>query len=270
VRLSRSVNRNLWGDDMSLRIRQIVVAARDLTTTVAHFESVLGVQVCYRDPEVGKFGLENALMAIGPESDAQFLEVVSPIQNNTAAGRHIDRHGDSGYMLILQTDDLKRDRARLDRLNVRIVWQANHPDVSAVHLHPKDIGAAIVSIDQPVPPASWRWAGPNWQKHVTREGARRVLEATMAADDPNSMAQRWSEVLGLAAPAEKNGALRIEISGGALNFEKGNPEVDVISGFQIAMTQPQAALATARSRKLRVSDNSVTISGTRFHLTQAN
>ena len=116
---------------MSLRIRQIVVAVHDLATTVAHFEQVLGIRVCYRDPLVETFGLENALMPIGD----QFLEVVSPIRADTAAGRHLDRHGDSGYMLILQTDDLARAEARLERERVRIVWRAAYPDIRSVHLH---------------------------------------------------------------------------------------------------------------------------------------
>ena len=103
-----------------LRIRQIVFAARELDTTLAEFQRALGLPVVYRDPLVAEFGLHNALMQLGD----QFIEIVSPTRENTAAGRHLDRHGDSAYMLILQTDDLARDRARVDELGVRIVWQA--------------------------------------------------------------------------------------------------------------------------------------------------
>ena len=254
---------------MSLRTRQIVLAARNLEVTVAQLQSVLGLRVCYRDPEVGKFGLENALFAIGPASDAQFLEVVSPIRADAAAGRHLDRHGDSGYMLILQTDDLSRDRERLDRLGVRIVWQANRPDVSAVHIHPKDIGAAIVSLDQPVPAASWPWAGPTWQNFVVRDGAQRVLVTTIAARDPKAMARRWAEVLGTSPPLEDTGAIRIDISAGSVRFEASDKQVDVIAGFTLAMRDPQAALAAARSHGLQVFDQTIMLCGTRFELQQA-
>ncbi len=249
---------------MSLRIRQIVVTARDLATTASQIERVLGVQVCYRDPEVGKFGLENALFTLGD----QFLEIVSPVRDNTAAGRHIERHGDSGYMLILQTDDLARDRARLDRLGVRIVWQATHSDVSAVHLHPKDIGAAIVSIDQPIPPESWRWAGPNWQKFAARDGAQRVLEVTIGATDPAAMAQRWAEVLGTSAPTKNRDGLRIDITDGALNFVPA--KADVIAGFGIAMNEPQNAFAAARARGLDLAEGAVTICGTHFAISRGS
>jgi hypothetical protein len=249
---------------MSLRIRQIVLAARDLRSTVAQLQSVLGVNVCYHDPEVGKFGLENALMTIGHERGVQFLEVVSPVKENTAAGRHLDRHGDSGYMLILQTDDLARDRARFDRLGVRIVWHATHPDVSAVHLHPKDIGAAIVSIDQPIPPDSWRWAGPDWQRHVKKSGAQRVIATTIAAQDPTAMSQRWSTVLGTNAPVDTSGTRRIDILDGTLTFMSAKS--DVIAGFGIVMADIQTALNEAQKQSLPVQGNNVTICGTQFAL----
>jgi len=206
-----------------LRIRQIVFAARDLGDAVLRFEAELGLEVAYRDPEVAAFGLENALLPVGD----QFLEVVSPIRADTAAGRHLDRHGDSSYMLILQTDDLERDRARVDRLGVRVIWEASYPDVRAMHLHPKDIGAAIVSLDQPSPPESWRWAGPNWQDFVSSTGASKIVEATIGARNPSAMAQRWSEVLGTEAPVGD----RIAISDGALTFVRA--PVDAIVEYRV-------------------------------------
>lgn len=202
---------------MSLRIRQIVFAALDLKHTVEQFEDVLGLQVTFRDPEVAKFGLENALFTFGD----QFIEIVSPIRPETAAGRHLDRHGDSAYMLILQTDDLSRDRARLQGLGVRIVWESHHQEISALHLHPKDLGAAIVSLDQATPPSSWRWAGPDWERHQSASKGSRIVSATMSAQDPGAMAQRWSNVLGLEVPATD--ARRIPLSDGELRFA---PSVD--------------------------------------------
>jgi catechol 2,3-dioxygenase-like lactoylglutathione lyase family enzyme len=210
---------------MTLRIRQIVFAARDLARTVATFESELGLRVAYRDPLVAEFGLENALLPIGD----QFLEVVSPLREDTAAGRHLERHGDSAYMLILQTDDLERDRARLERLGVRVIWQADYPDIRAVHMHPKDIGAAIVSLDQPFPPDSWRWAGSDWKAFASKDGPQKILEVTIGALDPVAMAERWSDVLGTDAPMDG----RIAISEGALHFVKA--KADVIVEYRIAL-----------------------------------
>jgi hypothetical protein len=206
-----------------LRIRQIVFAARELESTVDAFRSALGLQVVYRDPLVAEFGLHNALMQLGD----QFIEVVSPTREGTAAGRHLARHGDSAYMLILQTDDLPRDRARVSELGVRVVWQASYPDIQAIHLHPKDVGGAIVSLDQPAPPESWRWAGPSWQAQTAPRGA--ITGCSIGTPDAVALTSRWSGILGTAA---KSGT-EIPLDGATLCFESAPS--DLIRAYSVTL-----------------------------------
>src|SRR5258705_13594247 len=149
-----------------MRLRQIALVAGDLEKTVDDLCAVLGLEVCYRDPGVAEFGLRNALMPIA----TSFLEVVSPQQPGTTAGRLLEkRRGDGGYMVIVQTDDLAADRERVEKLGIRIVWKADLSDAATIHLHPRDVGAAIVSLDQMRPPESWRWAGPEWREPPPRD-----------------------------------------------------------------------------------------------------
>lgn len=245
---------------MSLRIRQIVVAARDLEKTINQFTRVLGVRECYRDPGVGEFGLANAIMVIGN----QFLEVVSPIQENTSAGRHIERHGDSAYMLLLQTDDLDRDRARLDSLGVRRIWESARSDIAAFHLHPKDIGAAIVSLDQPTVPESWPWAGPNWQACSDNKGAVRINSVTIGAVEQGTMAKRWAQALGCEAPAGQGDGYRIGLSSGNLLFKPAT--TDLMTEFGVEVSEPNESLRVAKELGLPITDNAVTLGGSQFSL----
>ena len=53
---------------MWLRLRQIALVAHKLAPVEKDLEDVLGVAVCYRDPGVAHFGLENALFPIGNKS----------------------------------------------------------------------------------------------------------------------------------------------------------------------------------------------------------
>src|SRR3954464_2439099 len=92
------------------RLRQVALVARDMAAAEQELTGALGVEVAYRDPGVGEFGLENVLFTLGDTS----LEVVSPIREGTTAGRYLSRRGgDGGYMVILQTDDLDAARARV-------------------------------------------------------------------------------------------------------------------------------------------------------------
>ena len=68
------------------RLRQAVLAAVDLDKTCEQLETELGISAPFHDPGIIHFGLRNAVYAIGDT----FLEVVSPVQDGTAAGRQID------------------------------------------------------------------------------------------------------------------------------------------------------------------------------------
>ena len=122
-------------DGKHLKLRQIALVAAELAPVEAAIVDVLGVSVCYRDPGVAYFGLENALFPIGD----QFLEVVAPTQAGTAGGRYLERRGgDGGYMVITQCDDHAVRRARVDDLGVRIAHEFETDVFRNMQLHPKD------------------------------------------------------------------------------------------------------------------------------------
>src|SRR5690349_10054635 len=93
------LSENLGGTIMSIRLRQICLVANQLAPVIDDFREILGLEVCFVDKGVAVFGLENSLMPVG----ANFVEVVAPIRENTAAGRYLKRrNGDGGYMVICQ------------------------------------------------------------------------------------------------------------------------------------------------------------------------
>lgn len=194
-----------------LRLRQLVLAARDLGAAVTDLRDLLGAGEPYRDPGVATFGLVNAVLPAGSD----FVEVVSPSRVGTAVSRWIERHGgDGGYMLMTDGPPTLLDRDRLADLGVRIVHEVVLPDITDLHLHPKDVGGVLLALDTVDPPGSWRWAGPAWtapfdtgHPPYARGGLRSV---TVAVDDPPATAQRWAAVLDLPDP----GHARLHLDGG--------------------------------------------------------
>ena len=245
-----------------MMIRQVALAARELDPVVDDLCAVLGTEVCFNDPGVGEFGLKNALMTVG----TQLLEVVAPKDPGSTAERFLDRRGgDSGYMLILQTTDLKADRKRAEDMGIRVVWESEYPDIASFHLHPKDVGGAIVSIDQPLPPESWRWGGPDWEQHIHTDVTDTMLGVTVQSEDPAAMARRWAEFLDCPEQPSENGAHTIPLENGQIDFahdtDGRGPGISVIT---VHATDKARALDVARQRKLPVTDSSVTIGGTIF------
>jgi Glyoxalase-like domain len=172
------------------RLRQAVLATGDLDAVTGPLRSQLSLREPYADPGVGHFGLRNAVFALGDT----FLEVVSPVEPGTAAGRLLDRRGgDCGYMLMFQVEDLAGARERARRLGVREVFEVALEDIAEVHLHPADMRGAIVSVSAPAPPGAWRWGGPDWER---RSAPLRITGATVAVTDPGGVRSRWENVLG--------------------------------------------------------------------------
>ena len=173
-----------------IRLRQVALVAADRDAVVSQLCGWLGVTVCFEDPGVGEFGLHNALMTIGD----QFLEVVSPVTDGTTAGRLLaKRAGDGGYMVIYEVDDLDDRAAAIGKAGVRVVWSIDLPDIRTRHLHPRDVGGALVSIDQPVPNGAWRWGGP-WHAHAETSVVSAIAGVDVAAADPETMRARWTEL----------------------------------------------------------------------------
>jgi Glyoxalase-like domain len=203
---------------VGVRLRQVVLAARDLEPVAAQLESELGVRDPFHDPGVGTFGLRNAVYALGDT----FIEIVSPIQDDTAAGRYLDRKGgDCGYMLIFQLDDLDAARTRVKEMGIRVVWQADLDDISGTHLHPADMRGAIVSLDRADPPESWRWGGPSWIGSGGAGAPGRVVGAAIDVVDPNAVGLRWGSVLGVE-PIERV----LDLDGGSVVFNPCTDEHD--------------------------------------------
>jgi hypothetical protein len=173
-----------------IRLRQVALVARDLDLVVGQLCEQLGLRVCFVDPGVAAFGLRNALLMIGD----QFLEVVSPTQDGTTAGRLLEkRGGDGGYMALYEVDDLDDREAWLGELGVRIVWRGDLTTIRGRHLHPADVGGAIVSIDQPTPLGSWLWGGPDWVAHQENSVVTAIAGVAIGAIDPPAMNQRWRQ-----------------------------------------------------------------------------
>jgi len=175
-----------------LRLRQVVWVAADLEAAEGTISGLLGLRVGYRDPGVAHFGLANVVMPCGD----QFVEVVSPIEDDTTAGRLLTkRFGDGGYMVIVQTDSLDWVRTKAEELDMRIVFEAEEKGVVGLHFHPADVGSAILSVDACDEPAEWPWAGPEWRDHVDSSVVDAVVAVELQAADPDAVAQRWSALL---------------------------------------------------------------------------
>jgi hypothetical protein len=220
-------------------MRQICLVARDLAKVVDQLRAVLGLEVCHRDPGVGKYGLENALFPVGDK----FLEVVAPVREGTTAGRYLDRRGgDGGYMVITQCDDLAPRRQRCEALGVRIANEIGYPEYRELQLHPRDVGAAMLSFGWQegarTPGGPWHPAAYDGNNAVRPGLIGAMTGAELQSEDPDRLARRWSEVIERSVRMQ-DGERIIALDDATLRFtEAADGRGEGLAGLDLACADP--------------------------------
>jgi hypothetical protein len=247
-----------------MRLRQVALVASELPPVQNALFELLGLDDAFVDEGVSQFGLQNIVMTIG----STFLEVVSPVQADTTAGRLLERRGgDGGYMVIVQVDDLAAEAGRLEAAGIRKVFEIDEARAKTVHMHPRDVPGAIASMDQMDPPQAWYWAGTDWETRAARHVSA-ITGVQVQCREPLASAQKWSR-------AYNRG---IDISGDVptLRFDTGEvrfvPDMDG-RGDGVQMVDLQVSnMAAIKSAALRLGlpfrNNRVQVCGTILNFCQ--
>ncbi len=250
--------------DDTLRLRQICLAAPRLEPVVDDLRAIFDLQVCHRDPGLAAYGLENALLPVGSD----FIEVVAPIQADTAAGRFIERtRGHGGYMAIFQALDPVKRQAHAASMGVRTAHEIDRPDYRSVQLHPRDCRAAFIELGRSrggeQRSGSWWPAGPHWQQHVRTESTRRLMWIVLESPDPAALAAHWSGILQTPLTAGARGpALQFEHA--QIGFAVG--AADALGTVVLEVADVAATLQRALLRGHRIEGDAFHLGGVYFRV----
>jgi len=248
-----------------MRLRQICLVAPYLEPVISDIAAIMGLEVCYRDGNVEKYGLVNALLPV----DTILLEMVAPFREGTAAGRFIERTGGrGGYMAIFCCDDPDVYGQRANALGVRTANRITHAPYLGVQLHPRDCRAAFIEFNHTdgsddvlgaYPPA-----GPNWQKHIRKEVTLALTGVEMESPDPAGLAEHWGKIIGVGVSAGADGAAELKLPNATFRFVKG--PADVMSGLEFRVGNVVKVCEAAKARGYKVSGNAFFIGGVNFRL----
>jgi catechol 2,3-dioxygenase-like lactoylglutathione lyase family enzyme len=248
-----------------MKLRQCVFVAKDLESSREELCDILGLEVAYRDPGVAKWGLVNVVCPTGHD----FLEIVTPSQPGTSAGRYIDRRkGDGGYMVIIQVPDAAAERKRVTGLGVRAVSQKDLPEYQYTHFHPSDTSGVLLSLDTTfaptgVDPALW-WppAEKDWLKHARSDVTKGLAGVEIQHDDPDKAAATWAKILN--RPATDN---IIRLDGGQIRFVPvADDRGPGVSAYDVKAADRERVLAAAEKRGKKHGPSQVEVCGCRINL----
>jgi hypothetical protein len=243
-----------------MKLKQVALVAGELAPVRQQIFDILGLVADYDDPGVGAFGLCNSVMAIGET----FLEVVCPKAEGTAAARLLERRGgDGGYMVLSLVDSIDGVSRRIENLQMRKIWEVDRDEVSAFHVHPKDIGAAIVSFDEMRPSTEWLWSGPGWRDRKSSHVGG-ITAVDVQADDPEAIAVNWAAAFGRSFHLEGD-VLLMKLDDGDIRFvEAVDGRGDGVAAVEFSVTDRSAIMNAAEKHNLSWFGNEIMVCGTRF------
>jgi hypothetical protein len=248
-----------------VRLRQICLVAPHLEPVISDIAAIMGLSVCYRDGNVAKYGLENALLPV----DTILLEVVAPFQPGTAAGRFLDKTGGrGGYMAIFCCDDPDAYGQRANAMGVRTANVITHAPYHGVQLHPRDCRAAFIEFNHtdgsddvlgPYPPA-----GPDWQKSIAKDVTQALIGVEMQSPEPQALAEHWGRIVGVPVSKSVNGTPELQLPNCSFRFVQGSS--DLMSGLTFKVADAAKVRDAAKARGCKLSGEGVELCGVTFHL----
>jgi hypothetical protein len=255
-----------------LRLRQICLVARELEPVVADICAILELEVCYRDSGVAKYGLVNAVFPIG----TSFLEVVAPVEPNTAAERFLDRSGGhGGYMAIFDCSDPERRRRHVESIGIRIPNVIEYEDYLGIQLHPRDCRAAMIELNHTrggdTLNGAYHPAGPDWRTAVRTDQTKALVETEIETPAPEELARHWGKILELPVRGGGRDA-RIELAhGGTIRFvPAGDAKTECLGGLRLEIANVRRACAAGEARGYEVKNNSFHLAAVHFRLQPAS
>jgi len=128
-------------------IDHIGVAVEDLDESIALYRDRLGMREQHRET-VEEFGVEAALLEIG---DAH-VELLTPIQPDSAVARFLERNGPGMHHVAYRTADIDAELERMAKAGVRMIDEQARTgirDSRVAFVHPKSTGGVLTEIVEP-------------------------------------------------------------------------------------------------------------------------
>jgi|TARA_B110000263_G_scaffold82525_1_gene72246 hypothetical protein len=255
---------------MSIQLRQICLVSSNLKKIEDELCSILGLEVCHRDPGVAQYGLENFLLPIG----SNFIEVVAPSIDNTAAGRYLERRkGDCGYMVITQVDSRtmqSKIRQRAEAKGVRVAHEAEREGWNFCQLHPADMVASMLDIEwdeQENFEGCWHPAGGlTWLDKVRRDVTADILGVELQSEDPIKLANLWGSVIDCPMRQDDASATLALNNASIRCVRNADDRGPGLSGVDLLVEDRERIIEAAKLQNCFVHDYEIKICGTRFYL----
>jgi methylmalonyl-CoA/ethylmalonyl-CoA epimerase len=133
------------------RIDHVGIACRDLESTIALYESTLGLTVVSREINEAQ-GVKEAMLHVadGP-AGASYVQLLEPLSPDSPVGRFLERRGEGVHHIGYGVADITAALESIGATGTRLIdARPRHGSMGAsiAFLHPADLGGVLTELVQ--------------------------------------------------------------------------------------------------------------------------
>jgi len=131
---------------MIKRIHHIAIAVEDLDDATGRYADQLGLPAGSRE-DVTSARTRTQFFPVGESR----IELVSPMDDDSPIGRHLERRGPGIHHICLEVDDLEAEVARMRAAGMHFVTdeiQTGAHGARIIFVHPKSCGGVLLELLQ--------------------------------------------------------------------------------------------------------------------------
>jgi methylmalonyl-CoA/ethylmalonyl-CoA epimerase len=136
------------------RIDHIGIACRDLSATIAFYESAFGLTLISQETNPEQ-GVREAMMQISDApAGTSYVQLLEPLGPDTPVGRFLDRRGEGIHHVGYGVADITAALDAIGATGIRLLdARPRHGSMGATiaFLHPADVGGVLTELVQSAP-----------------------------------------------------------------------------------------------------------------------
>ena len=176
------------------RLRSVAFLVADLDAAAGLYRRYLGMESGGRRqrPESG------LVKEVLPAGDGTFVELLKPIDDDSAAARLLAERGPHPYLLSFETREYARLIPHLQALGVPVQEQPADESGRAALVSPESANGARLLLCEPPPGGNpWPAAGPDWPSRAHQPMTQRLRQAAVLVRDLDAALAWWERMFGL-------------------------------------------------------------------------
>lgn len=126
-------------------VDHVVIAVKDLETSIKNYESIYGTEVSDRN-ESAAAGMSMAFFRF----DDSYIELVSNIGDEGPIAKRLANLGEGVHLVAMKVDDIEKSVAELRDKGIRLVGDPGpgNPITGQVFIHPSVTGGVLTQLVQ--------------------------------------------------------------------------------------------------------------------------